>query len=268
METITSRHNALIRVFRELVREPRDDRILIEGVRLLQEAYAAGLPIEVVALAERVLDGAASTTRQLVADVARHGGRVVRVADRVFDALSPAVSSAGIVAIAERRPARLPALLSPPPALVLVLAGVQDPGNVGAVLRSAEAAGATGVIAGAGTADPFGWKALRGAMGSAFRVPVMRAGGTAEAITSLATEGVRILATAPRGGRPLFEVDFRDPTAVILGAEGSGVPPALGSVAVEQVSIPMRDTVESLNVAVAAALVLYESLRQRQGRAT
>ena len=268
VQTITSRHNALIRDFRELAhtREPSDLRILIEGVRLLQEAHRAGLRVAAVAVAGRVLDEAEgeSATRKLLADLSGHGTRVVRVANHVVDALSPAATSTGVVAIAERRPEPLAALLSPAPAFVIVLAGVQDPGNVGAVIRSAEATGATGVIAGAGTADPFGWKALRGSMGSAFRIPTVRANDTVAAIESLVATGVRVVAMEPKGRRSLFELDLRNPTAVVLGAEGQGLPPGLDGNAVERVSIPMRKPVESLNVAVAAALVLYESLRQRQ----
>ncbi len=267
LQTITGRHNVLIRVFRELAhaREPADPRVLIEGVRLLQEAHRAGLRVTAVAVAARVLDEAdpKSAIQELLADLAGHGARVVRVANHVIDALSPAATSTGVVAIAERRLEPLAALLSPAPALVIVLAGVQDPGNVGAVVRSAEATGATGVVAGAGTADPLGWKALRGSMGSAFRVPIVRANDTMDAIESLVTAGVRTIVMEPQRRRSLFEVDLRGPTAVVLGAEGQGLPPGLDGVATERVSIPMRKPVESLNVAVAAALVLYESLRQR-----
>jgi len=140
---------------------------------------------------------------------------------------------------------------------------VQDPGNVGAIIRAAEACGATGALAGEGTADPFGWKALRGAMGSTFRLPVARE--PLERIVDRArAAAIRLFAATPRGGKPLPECDLRGPAAVLLGGEGPGLPAALFDAADERMTIPMKPTVESLNVSVAAALILYEASRQRR----
>ena len=139
---------------------------------------------------------------------------------------------------------------------------VQDPGNVGALTRTAEAAGATALVACGATADAMGWKALRGSMGSAFRLPIAKADAY-EAIRACRQAGIQTLALAPRGGDPFFTSDFRMPTALLLGSEGAGLPAELARKADRQVSIPMHTPVESLNVAVAAALVLYEAFRQR-----
>jgi TrmH family RNA methyltransferase len=170
----------------------------------------------------------------------------------------------GVVAIAARRPASLDEIFAGAPQLVLMLSGVQDPGNVGAIVRAAEGCGATGVISGEGTADPFGWKALRGAMGSTFRLPVSQPAPLASAIRRAKTSGLRVLATLPRGGTPLPEADLRRPVAILLGAEGAGLPAELASLADGSLTIPMRREVESLNVAVSAALIVYEAARQRR----
>jgi tRNA G18 (ribose-2'-O)-methylase SpoU len=147
--------------------------------------------------------------------------------------------------------------------LVLLLAGLQDPGNVGAIIRTAAASGATGVAAIEGTANPFGWKALRGAMGGTFRIPVSTRGSLLDAIAAARDANVQIVAAVPRDGTPLPEVDFRGPTALVLGGEGTGVSDAVAAAADAAVTIPMRRPIESLNVSIAAAVILYEAFRQR-----
>ena len=142
---------------------------------------------------------------------------------------------------------------------------VQDPGNMGAVVRAAEAAGATGVIASGASADPFGWKALRGAMGSTFRLPVLRVPDVEEVLRACRGHGLRIIATALRG-TPVTEVALDGACAVLLGAEGTGLPHALVDAADTRLTIPMQAPVESLNVAVAAGIILYEARRQRGRR--
>jgi len=140
---------------------------------------------------------------------------------------------------------------------------VQDPGNVGAIVRVAEAAGATEVITAGASADPFGWKALRGAMGSAFRVPIARHLAVADALMLARSRGCRVAATV-LDGTPIEEADLAGPLCVCVGAEGSGLPPAVVHSADLRVTIPMAEPVESLNVAVATAIVLYEIRRQRE----
>jgi TrmH family RNA methyltransferase len=147
--------------------------------------------------------------------------------------------------------------------MVLLLDGIQDPGNFGAIVRAAEACGATGIVAGEGCADPFGWKALRGGMGSTFRLPIAAHEPMAKAIECVKRAGLRVIATVPRGGTAISTCDLRRPTAILLGGEGAGLADHLIAAADERVSIPMRAPVESLNVGISAALILYEAARQR-----
>lgn len=259
---ITSRQNPGVQAFRELVRKrkPSDERILIDGWHLLLEARQAGLPIERAAFATDLLDQ--RHIADLAHDLLESGVDVSAVTTAVMEALSPVRTPSGVVAIGTRRAVTLDAVFAQAPQLVLVAFDVQDPGNVGAMVRAAEAAGATGFIACGASADPFAWKALRGSMGSAFRLRVARAPVDA-ALHAARAAGVRILAAVPRVGHPLFETDLRCPTAFLLGGEGSGLPLGLLQQADGTLTIPMRAPVESLNVAVAAALLLYEAARQR-----
>jgi TrmH family RNA methyltransferase len=272
MERITSRQNAIVKRFRALARASGTTAtpdVLLDGAHLVQEALATALPIEIAACAERHLADPRSPIAQLARDLESRGARVLAVPDQVLAAISPVDHPTGIVAIAHAQSSTVAAAFSatlgsdPKPPLVLILAGLQDPGNVGASVRTAAAGGATAVIAVDGSANPFGWKALRGAMGGTFHLPVAARGTLDDVVREARATKVRLIAAVPRGGTALPRVDFRGPVAIVLGAEGSGVAEPLTAAAAELVSIPMRRGVESLNVAVAAALILYEASRQR-----
>jgi len=268
MERIASRQNPLVRRFRELARgTDSSGAALLDGAHLLQEALRSHVPVDLVAIADRVTarDGPA-----LAEEAQRAGARVLHVSDQVLAAMSPVRQPSGVVAIARCRPATLAECLAPSPGnaaqppLVLILAGVQDAGNVGAIVRAAEGCGATGIICSDGTADPFGWKALRGAMGSTFRMPVAVHQPLPAIVAELRSRDVAVLATVPRDGTPLGSCDLRGPAAIMLGAEGAGLPLDAATAADVRITIPMRAPVESLNVAIAAALILFEASRQRE----
>lgn len=234
--------------------------MLLDGDHLIQEAIGSGLTIGVAAFSERLAHGS------LAARLQTAGTRVVLASDGVLDAMSPVQSPSGVVAIARRPTTSLERVLAGAPELLLMLHDVQDPGNVGAVVRAAEACGATGIVCSERTADPFGWKALRGGMGSTFRLPLAIRHSLAATIVTARTRGLRVFATTVRGGTPLPECDLRVPAAILLGGEGGGLPPDLLEAADARLTIPMHPPVESLNVAIAAALVIYEAARQRHTR--
>jgi len=259
---VTSRQNPVVKRFREVGREGRlSDVVLLDGPHLVSEALDARVDLDVVAFASAAAYGRFA---DLVARCRAVGAQVVTAPDSLVATMSPVASASGVVALARLRPASTDAVLGAgSPQLILLLDGVQDPGNVGAIVRVAEACGATGVIAGPGTADPLGWKALRGSMGSAFRVPVAVATSLLDTIEAARAVGLYLFATEPRGGTPLDRADLRRPSAILLGGEGAGLAQAALDAADERLTIPMRPPVESLNVSIAAALVLYEAARQR-----
>lgn len=231
--------------------------MLLDGEHLIEEALASGLAIDAVAFNERL------AMSPLVQQLAARATKAVIVTNSVIDAISPVRSPSGAVAIATRPRSSAERVFARSPQLVLMLHDLQDPGNVGAIVRAAEACGATGIICGERTADPFGWKALRGSMGSSFRLPIATRQLLDEALATARENGLRILATVARGGTTLPDCDLRKPSAILLGSEGAGLPATLVEQADERLSIPMQAPVESLNVSVAAALVVYEAARQR-----
>jgi TrmH family RNA methyltransferase len=292
MERITSRQNAIVKRFRELGRASRAaapiardgtagagghaGEILLDGEHLVQEALACDIPVELAAFSDRQFDNVLSPLSRLARDVRTRGGRPILVSDQVLAAISPVQHPSGVVAIARARATDVRVVFAacrhanpatglgaqPHLPLIIVLAGVQDPGNVGAIVRAAAAFGAAGVVAIERTANPFSWKALRGAMGGTFRLPIAARGTVSDVIAAAHEEDVRLVAAVPRGGTPLPRIDFTQPTAIVLGGEGAGLAEAMVAASQATVTVPMRAPVESLNVAVAAALILYEASRQ------
>lgn len=261
MEHISSRQNPLVKRVRELARgRGAGGEVLLEGAHLLEEAWRSNVEVSLAIFASDAGDGrfSAHATR-----AAAHGARVITVPPALLQAISPVRQSAGVLAVARVRGAALEDVLREKPALLLALEGVQDPGNVGATIRAAEGCGATGLILGPGCADPFGWKAVRGSMGSIFRLPVVLVHDWPAALGALRSEHVRLLAAVPRGGTPLAHVTLDGPSAILLGGEGPGLSDELLDAAGDRLTIEMRPPVESLNVAISAALVLYEASRQR-----
>jgi TrmH family RNA methyltransferase len=256
---VASRQNPIVKRFREAARSHSAD-MLLDGTHLLEEALEAGIEVEIVAVDEAAADRRA---RALVDRAAASGARAIGITASVLSAISPVRKPSGVVALAKRRETALNEALAGVPPLVLMLSDVQDPGNVGAIIRVAEACRVTGIVPSEHSADPLGWKALRGSMGSAFRMRVAGRQRLEPAINEARARGLAIHATVPRGGRPLPKCDFFRPSAILLGGEGAGIPPELLAQADEQITIPMQPPVESLNVATAAAMILYQAMLRR-----
>jgi TrmH family RNA methyltransferase len=260
-ETLRSRENPLYKRLRALKKRGGDRELcLLEGPKLVLEALAARLAVVEAATsprAEASLAGASALTALRGREVP-----VRRLTAELFSSLSEAETSQGVLALA-RRPVFDEEQVFRGTPLVLVADGVQNPGNLGGLLRTAEAAGATGAILTRGCADPFSWKALRGSMGSAFRLPHLRGLTIEQALDALEAAGVAPLATARDGERRYDEADLRGPVALVVGSEGMGLPAAVRERAAARLRIPLAGPVDSLNVGVAAALVLFEAARQR-----
>lgn len=258
---ITSRHNPVVARYRAAARGDADGLLLLDGAHLIDEALRAGVAIDHAAV-DLDASGGGEVAR-LLASLQSKGVETVTVTPSVMHALSPVRSSSAIVAMARRPAEHAAAVYRGASPLAVIACDIQDPGNLGAIVRVAEAGGASGVVTVGATADAFGWKALRGSMGSALRLPLQRVDDAAVAIADARRHGCGVIAAVPRGGRSLFDVDLRRPTAILIGGEGPGLPESAIAAADQRMTIPMDAPVESLNAAVTAALVIYEARRQR-----
>jgi len=259
VERITSRQNSVVADYRAAARGVTGD-LLLDGAHLVGDALAAHIPLQHVMVAAESKEHA--DIEPLVARASAQRAVVVVASAKVMEAASPVRSSSPIIALAKRTALASDVFKSKQP-LVLIACDVQDPGNLGAIARVAEAAGASGLIAAGQSADPFSWKALRGSMGSALRLPIASRESADEAVAEARRHRCRIVATVPRGGTPLSESDLRGPLAILIGGEGHGLPSQLLVTADVRVTIALQAPVESLNTAVTAALVAYEARRQR-----
>lgn len=261
---ITSRHNPLVRRARAVRAGREPALIFVEGLRLAEEAVAAALEVEVVLFTERIMHDARDA--DLLAALHKTAAHTYLVSDNVMDAVADTKSPQGVVLLARRPHTEQAAfeaaqIVSP---LIVILHGINNPANAGAMLRVAEAAGATGVIATNGAADLFSPKALRGAMGSAFRLPLWAHVAYSGALAWCAARGITTVATDLRAAYTHTEHDWTAPAAIIIGSEASGLTADEASAADTRIHIPMRAPVESLNAATALAVVLYEAARQRE----
>ncbi len=185
------------------------------------------------------------------------------VADSVFEQISDTVTPQGIISLVKTPQYPFLSLFRGRRTHLLILEGIQDPGNLGTMLRTAEGAGVTGVVINRTTADLFAPKTVRSTMGSIYRMPYFIAENLAETIREIKAQGVRIFAAHLSGAGQYDAADYTGATAFLIGSEGSGLSEEISALSDERVRIPMEGAVESLNAAVSAALLMYEAKRQR-----
>ncbi len=262
LRRVEGRHNALVKDLRGAFArgEPTSDGYCaIEGFRILEEAIRSGLRFRAVFFSESALGRAEKLLPQLGAQV-----ETLLLPDKLFAGAVKSDASQGVAALARWKEFSLEDVLARSTAgPLLAIAGVQDPGNLGTMLRSAEAFGAGGAILGEGTVSPFNPKVVRASAGSVFRLPLAR-GKLSEAVSLMRQHGVRLVATASHKGTPLDQAKLAGPLAIFIGSEGAGLPRDLIKEMDEVVAIPQAPQVESLNAGVAASIVLYEVARQRK----
>lgn len=261
---ITSRDNSLLRRARA-VRDGKDhDSIFVEGLRLCEEALSSHLNIEAVVYSDKI--ARKERAESLIKQLTEVTDKVASVSEKLLESVSYTKTPQGIIVLAAR-PADDEASFrarQSVSSLLVVMHGINNPINVGAILRTAEAAGVTGAIATEGTADPFSAKALRGAMGSAFRLPIWLGAKYSDVLRWCKERSIRTICADAATSTIPTEVDWSGPCALIVGTESTGLSSDEIAAADEVVRIPMKGSVESLNVAVAAGILLYEANRGRR----
>ena len=277
---IASRENRWLKEFRAALRggvATEAGAVGVEGVRLVEEALHSRCRVDAVLFSE----SGERHREKLAAFVAKPETAfpVLRTTDRLFEGIADTEHPQGVAALVRPRKVELEELLATPGGacapLLVVLAGVQDPGNVGTIVRTAAAFGATGAVTTAtgqsGTASPFAPKAMRASAGAALHLPIVSGMALGILLTQLKLNGIRTFASCvdrkeAKGIAP-WEANWCEPVALLVGNEGAGLPEGVVQAADVRVHIPMLTKVESLNAAAAAAVVLYEAFRQRKEEA-
>jgi len=271
LRRIEGRHNSLVKQLRQAFSRAElteSGDCAIEGLRILEEAIRSGLRFSAVFFRESSQDRAERLLPQIGSQV-----ETLLLPDKLFDSLVPSESPQGVAALVRLKEFSLEDVVEEERLQVgpiVVLAGVQDPGNLGTILRSSEAFGSAGVILGEGTVSPFNSKVVRASAGSVFRLPVIHGHGKsgaaklAEVSEKLRAQGVRLIATSSHKGTPVDQADLKAAAAIFFGNEGTGLPREVMARMDEVIAIPHTQQVESLNAGVAASIVLYEAARQRR----
>lgn len=271
MKRITSGRNPLIKEVKSLkTKKYREEKgkFFIEGIKLVEEALKERADIRHVFVTDQFLE--CDKGKAFISHFFTGEGPSARIADRQISVLpecllaeiSDTKSPQGIMAVAGMRHYALDNTMGGNN-LFIVLDSLQDPGNMGTIIRTADAAGFTAVIALEGCVDVYNPKVIRSTMGSIFRIPVIHDANPGDTIRNLKSHGIKVCATNPDSGINCFDLDMRDKTAIILGNESKGISMELAASADVSVRIPMLGRTESLNVSIAASLLMYESVRQR-----
>jgi len=262
-ETITSRDNSLLKLARSVRDGKTTELIFVEGLRLCEEALHSGLTLEALIVSEELAAKEKSAT--IISGLSEVSRRAALVSEKLLESISYTKTPQGIIVLASRPETSEQTFAArQKQSLIVVMHRINNPVNVGAILRTAEAAGASGAIATQNTTDPFSPKALRGAMGSAFRLPIWFGPTYDETIAWLARHDSQTVCADVHGTTTYDNVDWVKPSALIVGPESSGLSAEEIAAANVSVRIPMRGPAESLNVAVATGVLLYEAARQRQ----
>jgi len=266
LRRVVGRHNPLVKELRQAFahgERTAEGDCAIEGVRIVEEAIRSGLRFRAVFFRESAQERANKLLPQIGAQV-----ETLLLPDKLFDSAVPSETPQGVAALVRTKAFSLDTILERlQVGPILVLAGLQDPGNLGTILRSAEAFGCAGVVLGEGTVSPFNSKVIRASAGSVFRLPCVAAkdeGGLEAVLPRLREGGMRLIATSSHKGTALDQAELAGPAAIFVGSEGSGLARQLVSQTDEMVAIPHNEQVESLNAGVAASVVLYEAARQRR----
>ena len=261
LRKVTSRQNALVQELRRAFARSEATAggyHAIEGMRIIEEAVRSGLRFHAVFVSQSAEPRAHKLLPQIAANV-----ETLLLPDEVFQSAVPTETPQGVAALVKLKEFSLDDLFLPPTPLVVVAIGLQDPGNMGTLVRSAEAFGASGLVVAEKTVDPLNTKAVRASAGSVFRLPLVRAKLDA-ALAQLRDRGLRIVATSSHNATPAAETDLTGPLALLVGNEGAGLDAAIRKAADATVLIPHSAKVESLNAGVAASILLYEVARQRK----
>jgi RNA methyltransferase, TrmH family len=265
LRRVEGRHNALIKRLRQAFAHADltdEGDCAIEGMHLVEEAIRSGLRFRAILFRE----SAQSLATRFLPQIGSHVETLL-VPDKIFDSAVPSESPQGVAALVRLKGFSLDALLERiEVGPIVAVVGLQDPGNLGTILRSAEAFGGAGVILGEGTVSRFNSKVIRASAGSLFRLPVVPAnseGGIDAIVFKLRGKGMRLLATSAHKGTPLDQAALTGTSAIFIGGEGAGLPKSLMAQMDETIAIPHSPRVESLNAGVAASIVLYVAARQR-----
>lgn len=262
---ITSAQNPKMKYIKKLSQRSfrqKERKFVVEGIRLVEEALQSSWRTETLVFSSRASENPRAVR---LLELARDKGlEIYEVTEGILTELADTETPQGVLAVMWQPDYTLADVIpTGQQPLVVVVDGVQDPGNLGTIIRSADAAGASGVVLLKGTVDLYNPKTLRSAMGSVFHLPVVAVDDVVDALTYLTKVGITLVVGDPTDGVPAFDVNLQEAVGIVVGNEGAGPRTGIFDYKHSKVTIPMPGRAESLNVAMATSILLYEAIRQR-----
>jgi len=263
MVNIKSSSNSIIKEIKSLYKKKnrwKKKQFIVEGINIVEECIDNDYPLMYIIYSDELLNVKGG---QKLFDKINFHPRLIHVTDQLYREISQMENPQGIMGVSEFRVNTIDELNIYKHISLLLLDRLQDPGNMGTIIRSADAFGIDGIIITKGCVDIYNPKVIRSTMGSIFRVPIYHEDDPILAIRKLKTKGIKVYTTSLGGNIYTYEVNFKLPFLLVVGNESSGVSSSIYSVSDSLIKIPMIGDAESLNVAIASSIVMYESLRQR-----
>lgn len=260
MLDISSSHNPLIKEIKGLSRKKNryEGRVfIVEGIKIIEEAIKSGIGIRHILFSEDFLD---SKEGSIFYEKIKYRDNIVKVKSSLFTSISDTENPQGIMAVCEFNIRDLSSINHSSKRSIMFLDGIQDPGNLGTIIRTADAFNMDGIILGEGCVDPYNLKVVRSTMGSIFRVPLYLTNNSLDSLRGLKDKGFKIYSTS-LDGKVLYENDFNEKFICVIGNEANGVNSEILDISDKLIKIPMPGNAESLNAGVAASIIMYETMR-------
>lgn len=263
MINITSNSNSTIKEVKSLNRRKerwKKQLFIVEGVKIVEECIDNNYPLFYIIYCDDLFD--AQGGMELFKKI-QHSDRLINIPVELYKGISDTENPQGILAVSRFNIEPIENIDIEKNPFILLLDKVQDPGNMGTIIRTGDAFGADGIIVTEGCVDIYNPKVVRATMGSIFRVPIYHEGDTVKTVESLRDKGVQILSTSLRESQYIENIDFKESCMFIIGNESKGVSQSLNDLADKLIKIPMIGEAESLNVAIASSIIMYEAMKQR-----
>ena len=263
MLQITSSKNPIIKEVKNLYKRKdrwKEQLFIIEGIKIIEEALENNVVLKYIL----IMDKLQSTSEGYnFYESIKENNNLIHITDNVFKEISDTENSQGIIAVAQFKISKLEDLILKDNPALIFLDGLQDPGNLGTIIRTCDAFNLDGIILGEGSVDPYNPKVVRATMGSIFRIPLVVTQNSIETLTKLKERKIQILSTSLEADLPIYEIDYREGFALIIGNESKGVKDETLSLSDQLIKIPMPGSAESLNAGVAASIIMYEAMKAK-----
>ena len=261
MLQITSSKNQIIKEVKNLYKRKdrwKEQLFIIEGIKIIEEALLNNVGLKYILITDKLQSTAEGSSFY---ERIKYNKNLVHITENVFKEICDTENPQGIIAIAEFQISNLEDLINKDNPAIIFLDGLQDPGNLGTIIRTCDAFNLDGIILGEGSVDPYNPKVVRATMGSIFRVPLVVSHNSLETLSKLQENEIKILSTSLEADLPIYDIKYREGFALVIGNESKGVDVQILNISDQLIKIPMPGSAESLNAGVAASIIMYEAMK-------